>query len=71
MALTGTQLVDSIWVEVVEFIPKNKQDEVALRLVNIFIDADVDGIADSDQAKIRKALKLIEGEDIDDEEDNG
>ena len=69
MALTGTQLIDSVWNEVVEFIPKNRQDDVALQLVNTFIDADVDGIEDSDHAKIRKAFKLANDDELGEDED--
>lgn len=69
MALTGTQLIDSVWNEVVEFIPKNRQDDVALQLVNTFIDADLDGIEDSDYAKIRKAFKLANDDELGEDED--
>ena len=72
---SGAQILDEVWAEVVEFIPKKNQEEAAKRVVDIFLNYDADTIgSESEYAVLRKAEKEIlgysdEDEDHEDEEE--
>jgi hypothetical protein len=70
---SGAQILDEVWAEVVEFIPKKNQEEAAKRVVDIFLNYDADTIgSESEYAVLRKVEKEILGysdEDDHDEDD--
>lgn len=70
---SGAQVLDEVWAEVVEFIPKKNQEEAAKRVVDIFLNYDADTIgSESEYAVLRKVEKEILGysdEDDHDEDD--
>lgn len=68
---SGAEILDEVWAEVAEFIPKKSQDEVAKRVVDIFLNHDADTIgSESRYAVLRKVEKEILGySDEDDEEE--
>ena len=70
---SGAQVLDEVWAEVVEFIPKKNQEEAAKRVVDIFLNYDADTIgSESEYAVLRKAEKEILGysdEEQDEDED--
>lgn len=68
---SGAQVLDEVWAEVVEFIPKKSQEEAAKRVVDIFLNYDADTIgSESEYAILRKVEKEILGySDEDHEED--
>lgn len=66
---SGAQVLDEVWAEVVEFIPKKNQEEAAKRVVDIFLNYDADTIgSESEYAILRKAEKEILGYSDEDEE---
>jgi hypothetical protein len=67
----GAQVLDEVWAEVVEFIPKKSQEEAAKRVVDIFLNYDADTISsESEYAVLRKVAKELLGySDEEDEQD--
>lgn len=70
----GVQILDEVWAEVVEFIPKKNQEEAGKRIVDIFLNYDADTItSESEYPVLRKGAREILGtsdeeQDEDDEE---
>lgn len=67
---SGAQVLDEVWAEVVEFIPKKNQEEAAKRVVDIFLNYDADTIgSESEYAILRKVEKEILGYSDEDDQD--
>lgn len=67
---TGAQILDAVWVEIIGFIPKKEQKDLAMKIVTIFEDnADMMG-SESDHPMLRKASAEINGEDDPEDEDD-
>lgn len=68
----GAQVMDEVWTEVVPFIPKKEQEDVAMKLVKIFEDNDADTIAsESEYPILRKASRAMNDSVDDDNDDDG
>ena len=72
---SGAQILNEVWAEVVEFIPKKNQEEAAKHVVDIFLNFDADTIgSECEYAVLGKGEKEIlgysdEDEDHEDEEE--
>jgi galactose-1-phosphate uridylyltransferase len=63
------QAMDELWVEIVGFVPKKEQKDLALKVVRIFEDnLDANG-AESDHPMLRKASNELNGEEDEEDED--
>lgn len=66
----GAQIMDEVWTEVVPFIPKKEQEDLAMKLVKIFEDEDADTIgSESEYPILRKASRAMNHHPHDDEDD--
>lgn len=66
----GAELLDEVWSEVVEYVPKKQHEEVAKRIVNIFLEYDADTISSETRYKLlRKAAQEILGWSSDEEQE--
>lgn len=65
----GARLLDEVWAEVVGFVPKKEQKDIATKLVKLFENEDADTISsESDYPILRKASNELN--DFDDDEDD-